>query len=211
MTKGSTPGRYLSRSLRRRPHAPTSRPPTVSTAAATIPTGSKAPAIGWPRCRYSDRSSTASGRSSASPSVSRRNVAMTRPAATGAASDARTTPADRQPDARRTPPSRARARRPRAIGVDDVAGLRRDAQLRRRRRGPASSRRWPQARPSPLSMAQRTRDSGAASTRSSRRRPSSLDQPARKLAPANPRMNEPKREERELQQRPTAGSGRCPG
>ena len=50
MTQGSTPGRYLPMSRRVRPNAQTASPPTTMTAAATIPTGSKMPAIGWPRC-----------------------------------------------------------------------------------------------------------------------------------------------------------------
>ena len=47
---GVTPRRYLPMSRRVRPNAQTATPPTTMTAATTIPTGSKTPAIGWPRC-----------------------------------------------------------------------------------------------------------------------------------------------------------------
>ncbi len=50
MTQGSTPGRYLPISRRVRPNAQTATPPTTMTAATAIPTGSKLPAMGWPRC-----------------------------------------------------------------------------------------------------------------------------------------------------------------
>ncbi len=50
MTQGSTPGRYLPMSRRVKPTAQSARPPTTMTVATTIPTGSKMPAIGWPRC-----------------------------------------------------------------------------------------------------------------------------------------------------------------
>ena len=67
MIQGSTPGRYLSRSRRCRPHAPMSRPPTTRTTATTIPTGSYVPAIGWPRCLNRLSSRTTSGRFSSAP------------------------------------------------------------------------------------------------------------------------------------------------
>ncbi len=50
MTQGSTPGRYLPISRRVRPHVQTASPPTAMIVATTSPTGSKMPAIGWPRC-----------------------------------------------------------------------------------------------------------------------------------------------------------------
>ena len=46
--------------------------------------------------------------------------------------------------------------------------------------------------PSPLRSVQLARERGVDRTTSSRRRPSSLAQPARNDAPANPMMNEPK-------------------
>ena len=59
--------------------------------------------------------------------------------------------------------------------------------------------------PSPLRTAQLARDRGVDSTTSSRRRPSSLAQPARNDAPARPEDERAEAEERQLEQRRRLG------
>ena len=189
MTQGSTLGRYLPISRRVRPQVQTASPPTAHDRGDGQPDRIVDAGHRLAEVLVERQVEHPSGSLRAAPRVSSRNVATIRTPVTPAASDERTSAADREPDPGERRGSQAEDADP-EDGVDDVAALDDDRDPDDRRDDEGHDRDRAQ---DPGAAAERpaARDRGVESTTSSRRRPSSLAQPARNDAPASPMMNEP--------------------